>query len=108
MTDFGLLVRLIFFVALFALIGSVITFLIYKVTKKWWVKYTPALIPLIVSLFSVVSLIVGPSEGFKDLATFLVAILFMPSFIAIIITGVVLDYKDKKTKAKSEKEEDDK
>lgn len=100
------MIKLILIISIFVAVSSGITYLLYKITNKWWVKYLPAIIPLIIILSAIFTLLFSPTkEGFKDLATFAIVILFLPSLLAIITTGAIIDYQRiKLIKEKNKKE----
>ncbi len=84
--------RLILVILMFAVTSSLITIIAARFTKKRFIKYIPAIIPLffcIISIYNVVTI----NEGFSDIANFLSFILFLISLLSIILTGIIIDYR---------------
>lgn len=86
--------KIILVCLLFFGIGGVISYLISLFTKKRYIKYIPAIIPLYFALISLKDSMTV-TEGFADIANFLSFILFTASLLGMIIIGIVIDKKRK-------------
>lgn len=101
------MIKLILFIIVFMAVASVTTYLLYRTTNNRWIKYIPSII-LLGAIIYVITLLVfnWQNEDLKNLASFIIIILFLPSLISTIGTGLFLDYKiNKRLKKKNEQYE---
>lgn len=84
------MLRLFLLFILFIGISSGITYVIFKFTKKKFIKYIPIIIPIYFCITSIYKM-TKSTEGFTDVANFLLFLLFLSSVISIIFTGIILD-----------------
>lgn len=89
-----------FLLAIFIIITivSLFTILLHKVSKTVkFIKYTPGTLALLAAgYYFYLSRL--PSEGFLDIARFLLAIMLLAAFLGNLVTGLVLDFRNGESK----------
>lgn len=99
------MIKLILFIIVFMATSSITTYLLYRTTNNRWIKYIPSIILLGVIVYVITLLIFSlNNESIKDLATFIIIVLFIPSLVSTVGTGLFLDYKiNKRLKKQNDK-----
>ncbi len=80
-------------IAIFAGIGALLTFISHKIFKKKIITYIPSIVGLVISLYYIFMLLFVENEGMLDLAYFASLLLFGSSFIGSTITAYLLNRK---------------
>lgn len=83
--------------AIISTVSILFTYLLYRFFKeKKLIKYLPSIIMTPVMIYYFISMHSAPSEGFQDLARFIMGLFLLTAITASLITSVILDVLDRK------------
>jgi uncharacterized membrane protein YfcA len=92
--------RLLIAILVIFIIFGTITYLLHRFLKNKILKYIPSIVSLIAAVINIISVRSGQSEGVKDLAGVLMAMILFSGFLSGILTGLYIDYVSPRLKNK--------